>query len=113
MRLESGYRQQPGCCAVCKSADSTRTIIDLELHDPGVLHRYARLYLCGDCALQIGQMAAEQMGRAIVSADFKQKYLELDAECDGVIDRLHKAEQTIAMFTQAMRSVEDQTVSQA
>ena len=87
MQLTDGYRAAPGCCAVCKTASTELPVVDLELADPGVIVRVARVYLCGHCAMQAASLVAPQMSRAIVDSDFKTAYADVVEELTNEQER--------------------------
>ena len=67
MRLVDNYNYLPGCCWVCRGI--AKPIIDMEQDldghnspdDPNPSST-TRLYICADCAIEIGRMCAEHRG---------------------------------------------------
>ena len=70
MEVVGGFRAQPGCCMVCRTADSSKPIVDLGVPDQGVVNRVLRCYLCADCALQVGELICGATERRIVDRGF-------------------------------------------
>lgn len=69
MQLVAGFRAAPGSCATCGTPSAGPGVVDLEVEDPGVLNRRHRVYLCSDCALQVGSMVGGLKGRTIVPTE--------------------------------------------
>ena len=71
MRLVDNYNYLPGCCWVCRGV--AKPIIDMEQDldghnspdDPNPSST-TRLYICADCAIEIGRMCAEHRGLELV-----------------------------------------------
>ncbi len=67
MRLVDNYNYLPGCCWVCRGV--AKPIIDMEQdldghnspEDPNP-SAITRLYICADCAIEIGRMCAPSRG---------------------------------------------------
>ena len=76
MHVIDGYRRAPGCCVKCKSPSVGVGGIDLGVEDPGIIVRMAQVYLCGDCAMQVGTMIAPLHGKAIVDATVAEQLAE-------------------------------------
>lgn len=79
MQLTGSYLAGPGCCAVCANSDPRLPIVDLGVNDQGIVNRRFRVYLCGTCALQAGELVAEAMGKAFVPLDDLEAVRELHA----------------------------------
>lgn len=69
MELTDVYRRAPGCCSVCTTPNTANGVIELHPVDTGMVHRTFALYLCGECALQAGQMIAPRFGKALASSE--------------------------------------------
>ena len=70
MRIVDNYNYLPGCCWICRGV--AKPIIDMEQDldghnspdDPNP-SAITRLYICADCAIEIGRMCVESRGLEI------------------------------------------------
>jgi hypothetical protein len=91
MRLVDNYNYLPGCCWICRGV--AKPIIDMEQDldghnspdDPNP-SAVTRLYICADCAIEIGRMCAPSRG-----LDFA-RYGELDSLTKITADLINRAE---------------------
>lgn len=70
MRIVDNYNYLPGCCWICRGV--AKPIIDMEQdldghNEPGDVNPSAitRLYICADCAIEIGRMMVGSRGYEI------------------------------------------------
>lgn len=71
MRLVDNYNYLPGCCWICRGV--AKPIIDMEQdldghnspEDPNP-SAVTRLYICADCAIEIGRMCMDSRGLELV-----------------------------------------------
>ncbi len=101
MELTDGYRVAPGRCVKCGTAESGKPVVDLVVPDPGVFVRTHRVYLCAECAIQVGRLIAPALGLAVV----KEGALErLNAE---VVEAVESSVKTAARAERAETVLRD------
>jgi hypothetical protein len=73
MRIVDNYNYLPGCCWICRGV--SKPIIDLEIDLDGVNSpddpnpsAITRLYICADCAIELGRQMAPHRSLEIVRA---------------------------------------------
>jgi hypothetical protein len=115
MRLVDNYNYLPGCCWVCRGV--AKPIIDMELdldghNSPEDVNPSAttRLYLCADCAVEIGRMCAQHRGLELVSAGALRS-AQTDAEYQT--NRANELEQKLNLIAGAVHGIESPTVEKA
>ena len=96
MELTEGFRGAPGCCAVCATVSTSTPVVDLQVYDQGFIRRAHRIYLCGECAIQVGTMVAPALGKAVVDAGIAAELEALRATVRAETGRADRAEAVIA-----------------
>lgn len=115
MRLVDNYNYLPGCCWVCRGI--AKPIIDMEQDldghnspdDPNPSST-TRLYICADCAIEIGRMCAEHRNLELVPAGHLTNAMRMAAE---QTIRANELEEKLNLIAGAIHGVESPTVEKA
>lgn len=92
MELTDVYRRAPGCCSVCGTPSTTHGVVDLRIDDMANQHRSFAVYLCGECALQVGQLAGMRAGKALMPVDTVDQLAAAQAQVTALQARLDEYE---------------------
>lgn len=100
MRIVDNYNYLPGCCWICRGV--AKPIIDMELDLDGQTSPddpnpsgVTRLYICADCAVEIGRMMSGHRGLELVkmgelglhkrvAAEMAEKFEELETKLESI-----------------------------
>jgi len=115
MRLVDNYNYLPGCCWICRGV--AKPIIDMEQdldghNSPEDLNPSAvtRLYICADCAVEIGRMCAPSRGLAFAH---NGEVDTLNRVVAKLINRAEDAEQRLAAIAGAVHGVQSSSTEKA
>lgn len=108
MRLVDNYNYLPGCCWICRGV--AKPIIDMEQDldghnspdDPNP-SAVTRLYICADCAIEIGRMCAPSRGLELTHNGELRNLNMIVAE---LINRAEDAEQRLSLIAGAVDGVQ-------
>lgn len=115
MRLVDNYNYLPGCCWICRGV--AKPIIDMEQDldghnspdDPNPSST-TRLYICADCAIEIGRMCTEHRNLEIVPAG---KLASAERIALEQTLRAEDLEQKLNLIAGAIHGVESPSVEMA
>lgn len=115
MRIVDNYNYLPGCCWVCRGV--AKPIIDMEQdldghnspEDPNP-SAVTRLYICADCAIEIGRMCAEHRGLELVHAG---DYRSAVGQAKVQTKRADELEMKLNLIAGAIDNVESRIVEKA
>ena len=115
MRLVDNYNYLPGCCWVCRGV--AKPIIDMEQDldghnspdDPNPSST-TRLYICADCAIEIGRMCAQHRGLELVQAG---RLANAEHVAHEQTLRADDLDQKLNLIAGAIHSVESPAVEKA
>ena len=97
MEMTSGFRVAPGCCATCSTSTSKHGVLDLGIENKGAVH-FARVYLCGDCAMAAAKLITGHLGKRIVNAD-------IVGELAGLRMELEQSKAKVQEYEGVMRQI--------
>lgn len=107
MRLVDNYNYLPGCCWFCRGV--SKPVIDCEIDLDGVNSpdddnpsAITRLYICPDCALEMGRMVAPSRSLEIVRMGELNQAHRVAHE---LAERADKAEEQLAAIAGAIAHV--------
>lgn len=108
MRIVDNYNYLPGCCWICRGV--AKPIIDMEQDldghnspdDPNP-SAVTRLYICADCAIEIGRMCAPSRGLELTHNGELATTNKIVAE---LINRAEDAEERLAAIAGAVHGVQ-------
>jgi len=115
MRIVDNYNYLPGCCWICRGI--AKPIIDMEQDldghnspdDPNP-SATTRLYICADCAIEIGRMCASYRNLELVQlgelANARDIAIKQEARADDLETKLN-------LIAGAIHGVESPTVEKA
>lgn len=91
MNLVDLYRRAPGACAICSTPDASHGVFEVLPEDPGVLHRVHALYICGQCALEMGTKIAPRFEKLLIDRSVAENF-------GAAYERAEKAEAKVAEY---------------
>lgn len=101
MRIVDNYNYLPGCCWICRGV--AKPIIDMELdldghNTPEDVNPSAitRLYICADCAVEIGRMMANSRSLELTKMGELSLYKAVSDELASQIEVLEDKLESIA-----------------
>lgn len=101
MRIVDNYNYLPGCCWICRGV--AKPIIDMELDLDGQTSPddpnpsgITRLYICADCAVEIGRMMSEHRGLELNKMGDLGLYRRVADELNAQIEELETKLASIA-----------------
>lgn len=97
MEMTNGFRVAPGCCATCGTSSSKHGVLDLGIENKGAVH-FARVYLCGECAMTAAKIITGHLGKRIVAAD-------IVGELAGLRMELTQAQNKVKEYEGVMRQI--------
>lgn len=115
MRIVDNYNYLPGCCWVCRGV--AKPIIDMELDldghnspdDPNP-SGVTRLYICADCAIEMGRLTSEYRGLELTKAGELGLYKRVADELGNQIDELETKLETIASAIHGINTTPEEPV---
>lgn len=115
MRIVDNYNYLPGCCWVCRGV--AKPIIDMEQDLDGVTSpdddnpsAVTRLYICADCAIEIGRMCAQHRGLELTRAGELANAWDIAVKQEA---RANDLEQKLNLIAGAIHGVESTPVEKA
>lgn len=101
MRIVDNYNYLPGCCWICRGV--AKPIIDMELDLDGHTtpedvnpSAMTRLYICADCAVEIGRMMSPHRGIELTKMGELSLYKAVSDELASQIEVLENKLESIA-----------------
>lgn len=88
MQVVYGFRVNPGCCHVCRTADGSLPVIDTSREDPGEIKRF-HVYICSQCVKAMAKLVAPAIGAQLID---DAVLAEWDEQVDGALEWRRRAE---------------------